>query len=272
MRVDRGVARDLVGIVRMVRDRMVGFRHANLRIGAPAELARHHERDDPRQVALVGQHLQIEHQLRVFFVGRRNAGRLLDQRQFPLALLLGRLNPPLGVANRFQIFLKLGTIGGAEAALEPEDPFGHRVQDVAILLEPRLTRRRIGRAAIAEQALEDHARVVLHRQRRRRTSPGDRAGVGAAVAAIARPRQNRWRRAPARARRAGCARPTPWPPPGPSRFPPGSRCRSRPRCLLSAARRSGTGCWRARGPCRRRFSPRSSRRSRPADRETAPAP
>ena len=47
-------------------------------------------------------------------------------------------------------------------------------------------RRPIGAAAAAEHPLEQDARIVLHRQRRRRSPPGDGVGVGAAEPDVAR--------------------------------------------------------------------------------------
>ena len=82
---------------------------------------------------------------------------------------------------------------------------------------PRQPGRRVGAVAVAEQPLEDDARVVLHRQRRRRAAPGDRVGVGAAVAGSQAPDEVAPTRARARATRAACACPSSWRRSGPSR-------------------------------------------------------
>ena len=60
---------------------------------------------------------------------------------------------------------------------------GHRIQQAQRLLAPRLALG-VG-AAVAEQALEHHLRVVLHRQRRRGALPRDRVAIGAAEAVAA---------------------------------------------------------------------------------------
>ena len=103
-RVDLRQLRQLLGIALVVRDRMMRVGHADLRIGAAAELAAHHERDDARQVALVREHLQVEHQLRVLVEACAGTpGRLIDDGQLSRVLLLGVLDAPLDVANRLEI-------------------------------------------------------------------------------------------------------------------------------------------------------------------------
>ena len=52
-----------------------------------------------------------------------------------------------------------------------------------MLPQPRLAGGAIGAAAVAEQLLEDRARVELHRQRLRRAAPRQRVGVDAAEVA-----------------------------------------------------------------------------------------
>ena len=109
------------------------------------------------------------------------------------ALRFGLLDAPLDVADRVEV---LGQLRRDRAAPSPRcsrpTSIGHRVEDAAVLLRcaPRRDRR-VGGAAVAEQPLEHRARVVLHRQRRRRAAPGDRVGVGAAVAGVARRRRTR---------------------------------------------------------------------------------
>ena len=93
----------------MMRDRVVRLVDADLRIRPAADLTTHHERDDARQVALVRQHLQVEHQLRVLVVACRHAGRLRDHRHRDVlrALRFGQLDPAFDVADRFQIVRQL---------------------------------------------------------------------------------------------------------------------------------------------------------------------
>ena len=61
----------------------------------------------------------------------------------------------------------------------------HRVENAAIGLRTRQARGRIGALTVAEEPLEDRARIVLHRQRRRRRAPGDRRDVGATEPGVA---------------------------------------------------------------------------------------
>ncbi len=68
------------GMIVVMRERVVRFRHANLRIGPRALLLAEHERNDARQIGLEREHLQIHHQRQVIFKDRRRAQRLLPAR------------------------------------------------------------------------------------------------------------------------------------------------------------------------------------------------
>ena len=103
--VDLGEVRELDLIVVVVRGRVMRLVDADLREGAPADLPPQHQRDHARQVALIGEHLQVEHQLHVIGERRRDARRLVDHRQRRV-LLLGPLNPPFDVADRFEVFAR----------------------------------------------------------------------------------------------------------------------------------------------------------------------
>jgi hypothetical protein len=75
IRVDLRDLLDLRQLSGIVRDRMMRIGHADLRVGHAAVLATHHEGDDARQIALIGQHLQVDHQPHVRFpVGGNAAG------------------------------------------------------------------------------------------------------------------------------------------------------------------------------------------------------
>ena len=69
---------------------------------------------------------------------------------------------------------------GSEPVLQPRHLRRDRIEDAPVLARLREPLRR--RAAVAKQALEDGARVVLGRQRRRRRPPRQRVHVDAAVA------------------------------------------------------------------------------------------
>ena len=209
-----------------MRERVVRVRHADLRDTARgARLPRHHEREDARQVGLDTPARSRSNISRA--CSSKVAGmprRLLDDRQLRGALLLGLLDAPLDVAHRLQVLGQLRAVAArpgraCSAATLVASPKSRMLRSC---LEPRQPRRRIGAVAAAEQPLEHRARVVLHRQRRRRRAPGDRVGVRAAVAGVARAQRCRRCRAPARA--------TPAASPCPGASPRSDPSRSRPGC------------------------------------------
>ena len=169
-----------------MRGRVVRFRHADLRVGPPAVLAADHEADDAGQVGLVGQHLQVEHQLRVLVESGGNAQRRRNLGQLLVDLRLGLLDPALDVAHGLQVLAELQAIARSEVAPQRGHLVGHRVQEAAILLDARQPRGGIGAARVSQQALEHRPRVGLHRQRRRRAPPADRVGVRTGVAPTTR--------------------------------------------------------------------------------------
>ena len=96
------------------------------------------------------------------------------------ARLLGERDAPLDLADVVEVVVEAREVARAQAPLQPTRVREHGVQDAAILALAR--RALLGRAAVAEQALEHDLRVALHRQRRGRRGPRDRVRVGAAVA------------------------------------------------------------------------------------------
>ena len=159
--------------------------YADLRIGAAAQFPPHHERYDAGQVGLVGEHLQVEHQLRVLFVCVGHARRLRHFGQVAAALLLGHLNPPLDVANGVEILIEPGAVAGPDFPVQFGYALGQGVEQAAVLadaLEPHL---RVGGADVAEEPLEHQPRIGFHRQRRVRVAPGDGARVHATEADVA---------------------------------------------------------------------------------------
>ncbi len=162
---------------------MVRLGHADLRIRPRALLLRDHERDDAREIRLERQQLEVEHQGDVILEHRRHALRLIDRRDLQVALLLGLLDAALDVADRFGVLVDLALILGAELAPQAGELLVHRIEDALVLAQPRLARRPLGAAGVAEQLLEHRARVVLHRQRLRRAPPRQRVRVDAAQVA-----------------------------------------------------------------------------------------
>ena len=82
--------------------------------------------------------------------------------------------------------IDLGLILRSELSLEARQLLRHRVEDALVLPQPRLARRPVRAAAVAEQPLEHRARIPLHRQRLRRAAPRERVRVDAAQVAGAR--------------------------------------------------------------------------------------
>ena len=183
--VDPGHVRDQLGDVVVVRQRVVRFGHADLRIGSGALLLADHEGDHAREIGPERQELQVQHQGQVVLELRRRALRLLDHGQVEVALPLGHLDAPLHVADRLRIVVDLGPILRSELPFQVRQLLRHHVQQALVLPQPRLPGRPVGAAAVAEQRLEHRARVPLHRQRLRRAAPGDRVGVDAAELAAA---------------------------------------------------------------------------------------
>src|SRR4029434_4092883 len=96
-----------------------------------------------------------------------------------LSIGLNRLNPTFDFAHGLEVVTDFHSVFGSEPCLQPRHVGGHGVEDAAILrcaLEALSSR-----SAIAEQALEDRAWIVLRRQRRRRRTPRQRVHVDAAV-------------------------------------------------------------------------------------------
>ena len=243
--------------------------HADLRIGHAAVLAAQHEGDDAREIALIRQHLQVEHQLHVLVAAGRDARGMIDERQLLIALLLGHLDAPLDVANRVEI------LGRASCdRLRPSAPCRCATSSLTESSTLRCCRIRASRTFGSVLPLSPNSRSNTARglfcvgsgvfalcQR-------DRVGVGAGEARCRRRPPSRRTRSPARATPAASACPSP------ARGSDPSRCRHRARSRSSAARRrSGTACWlsRARRPGARASERSPARSARAAARGTAPA-
>ena len=117
-------------------------------------------------------------------VGRRHADRPIEIRQ----RLVGRagfrlLDAALDLADGLEILADPGAILGSELRLQARDVVAHRVEQAG----PSPQRGApIGRAAaLAEQPLEDDARMRLGRERRRRRRPREVVLIDARVAVVA---------------------------------------------------------------------------------------
>ncbi len=79
VRVDLRFLRLELGVLAMMGNQVMVARHADLTVGTPTQLARNDQREHARDVAAEGQHLQVEHELRVIFEARGNADRTVGQ-------------------------------------------------------------------------------------------------------------------------------------------------------------------------------------------------
>ena len=91
------------------------------RIDPLARFARHHERDHAREIRLVGQRHQIEHQPGVLRVESGMPTGRRRQRQAVRRSLLGALNPLLDLAHVLEILGRGGPVARPEPALELGD-------------------------------------------------------------------------------------------------------------------------------------------------------
>src|SRR5262245_36905443 len=143
---------------------MVRVRDADLRIRAIVLFARELECDDARDIVLKSQNLEVKHELRVIGKLRRNTYRSVEVANFGIfSRVLGTFDLALDLTNTIQILTNAPAIGIAFALFEPRDIDAERVQQTSSIVQPRAARG--GIAALAEQALEDDARMRLGRKR-----------------------------------------------------------------------------------------------------------
>jgi hypothetical protein len=98
------------------------------------------ERDDPGNVGLQSQHLQVEHQVRVVRVSGRHANGAIQIRQPVVGRLrLGLLNAALHFAHSIQILVDFGAIARAELLLKPRD--AEAIEQTRVFRNRRALRR-----------------------------------------------------------------------------------------------------------------------------------
>ena len=158
----------------MMRHGMMPFGHADPGIRAPVQFARHLECDDPGDVSLKRQQLQIEHELGMVIerIGHTNR-RLGDRRRRFAALSLRPLDTLLHIPHSAEILIDRHAVTHTQTALQPGHVRHRQVEDAPVRLEP--CRALIGCPPLAEQPFEHRPRVALHRHRRRGILP--RVGV-----------------------------------------------------------------------------------------------
>ena len=184
--IDLGNLCNLVGIVTVMGQRMVRFRHAYFWVGASTRLSRELKGDDPSDVGPQGQHLEIEHQLRVVGVRRRHTHGAIKIRQFPFG---GRgfrlLDPAFHLANGVQVLADLGPVFGAKSRLQARRVLDNPVEEARLATQglPAIIRG----SAFSKKALEDHPRMGFRRQRRGRGGPREIVLVHAREPVVALP-------------------------------------------------------------------------------------
>src|ERR1700682_4726042 len=177
---------DLYRIVLVVRHGVVAVGNADRAIAAVATLARDHATDDAGHIGLIGDHHEVHHQPGVIVELLRDRTRPLHYRQLHSgALLFGLLNAALDVANGVQVLGQLAAIGCAQPAFQPADVRGHVIENDGLLVQASQPGRRVGAVGVAEEALEDRARVHFHGIGRGGAAPGNGGGIGATVTGIA---------------------------------------------------------------------------------------
>src|SRR5262249_44410701 len=121
----------------LVRQRMVPAGRADFRIRAAAELAADHEGDDARQVALISEYLQVEHQSRMLLERSRNAGRLIEHRQLPRTLRFSVLDTSFDIADCFDVLVQFRAVARAESLPQRRDLVADRIENAPVSLHAR---------------------------------------------------------------------------------------------------------------------------------------
>ena len=182
--IDLRQSRDLVGVVAMVAQRVVRIANANFGVAAVRRLTGELKGHHPGHVALHGQHLQVEHQLGVFFVRCGNTQRPFKVALFALVhVRLGLVDPPFHFAHRLQVLIDLPAVGSANFAFQAADFVRQRVEQTCLTTQRRPPL--LGTTPFAEHGLEDDPRVGLRRQRSRWRRPRQVVLIHAGVAVVA---------------------------------------------------------------------------------------
>ena len=168
--IDLRHARDLVRIVAVMRERMVRIGNTDLWVGAIAGFAGELERDDPGDVTLQRQHLQVEHQSRVIGIGRRHAhGPVQIRQRIIRGVSLGLLNAALDLAHGVKILADPRAVTRPELSVETRDVFIEPIEEAGPFPQRSLSVRNA--AAFAEKAFENNSRMCLGGQGRCRRRP-----------------------------------------------------------------------------------------------------
>src|SRR5688572_9842572 len=79
IRVELRVALDVLGLLLVMRHRVMPLREPDLRVSAEVELAPEHERVDAREVRALREPLKLVHELHVHAEGFRNSGGAIER-------------------------------------------------------------------------------------------------------------------------------------------------------------------------------------------------
>ena len=112
--VDFGFFRDQLRVVAVMRCGMMLFRNPDVRVRSRTQLTGHDHGEDPRDIRVEGQSLQVEHQLGVLVKRVGNIGRTFRQLEVLNALRLGVLDALLDFANSIEIFVQFGSVALAK--------------------------------------------------------------------------------------------------------------------------------------------------------------
>src|SRR5262245_46432531 len=163
-RVDLRNFGDLLRVVAVMARRMVRIRYADLRIRTIVVLTRKLEADHTRDIPLKGQNLQVVHELGMVGERGRNSHGPVEVGRFVIRYrFLAALDFTFHLTNALEILIQPGVIGSAYLSFDPRDAPGQGVQQALTIAQRCAALGRI--AALAEQTLEDDARVRLRRQR-----------------------------------------------------------------------------------------------------------
>src|SRR5215471_15377917 len=137
----------------VMRQRMMRFRNADLRIRSPVLLAPIHKGGNARQIGLEREQLEVIQKPDVPLETIRNAYGTLDTRHVRgvlRTLLFSLLDTPLDIAKRFDIVAHFPVVACAEALLQRLYAIRDRIQDAPVLRKTRRSHARIRAVIRAE--------------------------------------------------------------------------------------------------------------------------
>ena len=161
----------------MMRRRMMLIGNSDVRERARAQLARKDHREHSRDVGLPGKRDQIEHHLCVFIKRIGHIDRPFGKFDRVRALLLRVLNALLDFAHRIHVFVQLRVISVSQRFRQRIHFLGDRIENAPGVLHASQALSRA--STVAEQALEDDARMCFRRIRCRGITPRNGVDVEA---------------------------------------------------------------------------------------------